>query len=100
QANYHQYLVRKVIAKRLNASFDYTWQNKSNTFREAVEAKIPEARVIDSVRGEFYERSNAISFQQVVDFAPGGKGFAVTLAKKNIGRRLTLEGGYAHIDPH
>ena len=100
QANYHQFLVRKEIAKRMNASFDYTWQNKSNTFREAVEAKIPESRILDSVRAEFYERANAISFQEVVDFAPGGKGFAFTFTKKHLARRLTLEGGYAHIDPH
>jgi hypothetical protein len=100
QANYHQFLVRKRFAKRLNASFDYTWQNKSNTYREAVEAKIPELRILDFVRAEFYERQNAISFQQVVDFAPGGKGYAITVAKKNLGHRLSLEGGYAHIDPH
>jgi hypothetical protein len=102
QANYHQFLVRKVIAKRLNASFDYTWQNKSNTFRQAAEIKIPEIRILDSARVETYERQNAISFQQVVDFAPGGKGYAVTLTKKNMGpgHRLSLDGGYAHIDAH
>ena len=100
QGNYHQFLLRKKIIGRLNASFDYTWQSKANTFREAVEAKIPEVKVLDSVRAEFYERANAISFQEVVDFAPGGKGFALTFLKKNIAHRLTLEGGYAHIDPH
>ena len=98
--NYHQYLVRKAIGKRLNASFDYTWQDKANTLRQAVEVKIPETRVLDSARVETYERLNAISFSEVVDFAPGGKGFAVTLAKKNIAQRFALEGGYAHIDPH
>ena len=72
--NYHQFLVRKEIAKRVNASFDYTWQNKSNTLRQAVQVKIPELRVIDSARIETYERLNAISFSEVVDFAPGGKG--------------------------
>lgn len=100
QANYHQFLLRKMIAKRLNASFDYTWQNKANTLRQAVEIKMPELRILDSARVETYERLNAISFAEVVDFAPGGKGFAITLAKKNIGHRVSLEGGYAHIDPH
>ncbi len=100
QSNYHQFLVRKKIAKRLNASFDYTFQDKSQTLRQAVEVKIPEARVIDSARVETYERLNAISFREVVDFAPGGKGFAVTAGKKNLAHRLTLEGGYAHIDEH
>lgn len=98
--NYHQYLVRKELAKRLNASFDYTWQDKSHTLRQAVEVKIPETRILDSARVETYERLNAISFSEVVDFAPGGKGFAFTLAKKNVGHHLSLEGGYAHIDPH
>ena len=98
-SNYHQFLIRKEIAKRLNISFDYTFQDKANTFRQAVEAKIPETLVLDSVRAEIYERQNAITFKDVVDFSPGGKGFAFTLVKKNLAHRLTLEGGYAHIDP-
>ena len=55
-SDYHQFLLRKQIKTRINASFDYTWQNASNTLREAVEARIPEARVVDSVRFEAYER--------------------------------------------
>jgi len=99
-SNYHQFLLRKQIKTRLDTSFDYTWQNASNTLREAAEAKIPEARVVDSVRFEAYERLNEISFSEVTDFVPGAKGFAISGAKKNMRNRFSVEGGYAHIDPH
>lgn len=99
-SNYHQFLVRKKIAHRINASLDYTWQNASNTWREAAEFNVPEARVVDFVRFEAYERTNQISYSEIVDFVPGAKGYAVTAAKKNIAKRVSLEGGYAHVDPH
>lgn len=103
QSNYHQFLIRKRIGpggKRVNTSFDYTFQDKSNTFRQAAEVDVHESRVLDSVRVETYERANAISFKQVVDFAPGGKGYAFTLTKKKVTHRLSVDGGFAHIDPH
>ncbi len=99
QSNYHQFLLRKVIGNRVEASFDYTWQDASNTFREAANFRIPESRVVDSVRLEVYERPNAIAFRNVADFAPGAKGFAVS-ANKKVSKRLSLEGGVAEIDPH
>jgi hypothetical protein len=99
QSNYHQFLVRKQIAKRIDASFDYTWQDASNTWREDARFKVPESRVVDSVRVEFYERPNEIAFRNVDDFAPGAKGFAIT-ADKEINKRLSVEGGIAEIDPH
>ncbi len=52
------------------------------------------------MRVEVYERLNAISFRGVDDFAPGGKGYAVTASKKNIFHRIALDAGYAHIDEH
>lgn len=99
QGNYHQFLLRKEIARRIHASVDYTWQDASNTYREDAEFRIPESKVLDSVRAEFYERSNEIAFRNVDDLAPGGKGFAITGAKR-LNTRLSLEGGIAEIDPH
>jgi len=99
QSNYHQFLLRKHVGKWLDTSFDYTWQDASNTFRQAAEFKVRQIRFLDSVRLETYERANAISFREIVDFAPGGKGLAVT-ANKRVNRRLFLEGGVALIDPH
>jgi len=99
-SDYHQFLLRKEIKTRINASVDYTWQNASNTLREAVEARIPEVRVVDSVRFEAYERLNKISFSEVTDFVEGAKGYAISATKKNIRKRFSVEGGYAHIDPH
>lgn len=99
QSNYHQFLLRKQIAKRVDASFDYTWQDASNTFREAASFTIPESKILDNVRLEVYERPNAIAFRNVADFAPGAKGFAISGSKK-VNSRLFMEGGIAEIDPH
>ena len=99
-SNYHQFLVRKQIGKRLNTSFDYTWQDAANTLREAAEVRVPESRVVDSVRLEVYERLNQISFRGVQDFVPGAKGYAITGVKRKIFHRVDLEAGYAHIDQH
>ena len=98
-SNYHQFLLRKQFAGRFDASMDYTWQDASNTFREAVMVRIPESRIVDHARFEFYERANGISFRDVYDVAPGGKGWAFTLAKRRLGP-VSMEGGYAHIDQH
>ena len=100
QSNYHQFLLRKKVASRVDASFDYTWQDASNTYREAAYVKVPEARIVDAVRAEFYERTNEISFRGVQDFVPGKNGYAFTGSKKNIFHRVDLDAGYAHIDQH
>lgn len=100
QSNYHQFLLRKQVAHRVNASFDYTWQDAANTYREAADIKVPEARIVDSVRAEFYERTNEISFRGVQDFVPGKNGYAFTGSKKDIFHRVDLDAGYAHIDQH
>ena len=98
QSNYHQFLLRKKAFNRVDASFDYTWQVKANTFREAFVLKMPETRVLDSVRVESYQRINAgpwggFSFGTL----DPGKGYAITGDKK-LGKRGLLEGGYANID--
>ena len=99
QSNYHQFLLRKQVGKRLNTSFDYTWQSKIQTVTEAVWVDIPESRVFDSVRYEDYQRLNTATFPEEpgVFTAPTGNGFAITLAKK-VDSRLAVEGGYASID--
>ncbi len=98
-ADYHQFLLRKHVGKRVDASFDYTWQNASNTLREAALVNVSESRVLDSVRAEFYQRLNEISFSEVSDFVSGANGYAIT-GEKKAGKRISLQGGYAHIDPH
>lgn len=99
QSNYHQFLLRKQVGKRLNTSFDYTWQSKIETLNEAIWVNIPESRVIDNVRFETYQRLNTATFPEEPSAftAPTGKGYAVTLAKK-VDSRLAVEGGYASID--
>ena len=99
-SNYHQFLLRKQLGKRVNVSSDYTWQDASNTYRQAAEVKVPEARIVDAVRAEVYERANEISFRGVQDFVPGKKGYAFTGSKKKIFHRVDLDAGYAHIDEH
>jgi len=98
QSNYHQFLLRKQVGKRLNTSFDYTWQSKIETLTDAVWVNIPESQVVDSVRFETYQRLNGATFpeQPAVFTAPTGKGYAVTLAKK-VNSRVVVEAGYASI---
>jgi hypothetical protein len=99
-SNYHQFLLRKHVGKRVDASFDYTWQDASNTIREAATFKVPESRVVDNVRAEFYQRLNQISFRGVQDFVPGARGYALSGNRNLFHKRVLLEGGYAHIDQH
>ena len=97
-SNYHQFLLRKTVAKRVDSSFEYTWQSGTNTVREATNIKIPESRVVDSVRAEFYQRLNTRNFPGL-PFAlsvAAGNGYAVSLDKKV--KRLSVEAGVADID--
>jgi len=99
QSNYHQFLLRKQVGKRVNTSFDYTWQSKNNTLTEAVWLNIPESRVLDTVRFETYQRLNTVAYPEL-DHAYSsetGKGYAITL-DKNVCKQFEIEGGYASID--
>lgn len=87
-SNYHQFLVSKKIGERVTVSADYTFHNGAETLRQAIKLKLPELRVVDSVRFENYER---------VDVKPA-YGFAFS-GEKRVTKRLTLTGGYAQIDP-
>jgi hypothetical protein len=88
QSNYHQFLVSKKIGARVAASADYTFQSGAETLRQAVKLDLHEARLLDTIRFEDYER---------LDVHPA-YGFALA-GEKHLTKRFTLTGGYAHIDP-
>lgn len=88
ESNYHQFLVSKKFGDRVMVSADYTFHNGAETLRQAIKLKLPELRVVDSVRFENYER---IDVKPVYGFAFAGE--------KRVTKRLTLTGGYAQIDP-
>ena len=87
EQNYQHYLLDKKFGTRAAASIDYTREAGRTTWRQAVNVKVPESRVFDSVIFELYQRT---------DVDPD-EGFALTL-EKAITRRLSVNGGYASID--
>ena len=87
QSNYHQFLVSKKFGARVATSADYTFQAGTETLRQAVKLDLHEARLIDTLRFEDYER---------LDVHPA-YGFAL-IGEKHVTKRFTLIGGYAHID--
>lgn len=87
QVNYHQLLLAKKINERISASADYTFESGSDTFRQAVKIKVHEARVVDTVQLENYQRASEAA----------GYGFGV-YAEKRLHMRFTAGGGYAQID--
>ena len=87
KSNYHQFLVRKQASKRIGFSADYTFDNGSDTFRQAVKIKTPETRIADFILFENYQRFDG----------PGRYGFNV-FGERKIGKKLTLDLGFAHID--
>jgi len=99
-ANYSQYLIRKDFGKRLAVSSDFTTQvtavKNMRTVREAILGDIHESRVLDSVRFEFYQRLDSDG----VSVLGAGNGYAWTLAKNDIVKRVGFEGGIANIDIH
>ena len=87
KSNYHQFLVRKQVNKRVGFSADYTFDNGSDTFRQAVRVKTPETRFVDLIVFENYQRFDG----------PGRYGFNV-FGERKIGKKLTLDAGFARID--
>jgi hypothetical protein len=86
--NYQHYLVDKKLGKRAGVSADYTTEIGRRTWRQAINLKVRESHVVDSVIVELYQRTNTTP----------AKGFAVTLDKA-LTRKLAVNGGYARIDP-
>jgi hypothetical protein len=85
--NYHQFLVRKQVNKRVGFSADYTFQRPLHTLRQAVKLKVPEARVVDTVLFENYQQVEPVR----------GYGFNLYV-EKTITQKFTLSGGFARID--
>jgi hypothetical protein len=86
--NYRQFLVDKKFGKRAGVSTDFTYADGARTWRQGLNLKTTELRVVDTVILELYERVNRSADQ----------GFAVTLDKA-LNRKLSVNWGYASIDP-
>jgi hypothetical protein len=86
--NYRHFLADKKFGKRAGVSIDFTSADGARTWRQGINLKIPELRVIDRVVLETYERTNRIADQ----------GFALTLDKA-LHRKVSVNWGYASIDP-
>jgi hypothetical protein len=93
--NYQQYLVEKKIGKRAIASVDFSELNGTHSMREAVNLKVPEAKVIDGARFELYQRMNDINLSGVM-YAKAA-GFAITV-EKQLAKKLNIEAGFASVD--
>lgn len=89
QANYQQILVSKRIGNRVVLSGDYVSQWGIATLHQAVQAKMPELKIIDSLRYENYQR-----LEGHADY-----GFALQ-GDRRIRPWLSAAGGYADIDRH
>jgi hypothetical protein len=88
EPNYQHYLLDKKFGKRAGVSADYTVESGRRTWRQAVNVKLRELRVVDSILFENYERENRNR----------AYGFAIT-AEKALNKHLSLLAGYARIDP-
>ncbi len=98
QSNYHQFLVRKkLMGGKVDVSADYTFQDGSDTMREAVLFDVKGSKVLDTVRVEAYQRLGDVVVRGKTFEA--GSGFHVQ-GEKTLFKRLTLTGGVASIDRH
>ena len=86
ESNYHQFLVRKTINKRVSFSADYTFDSGTDMLRQAVKVNVPELKVVDGIRFENYER---------LDPRPG-YGFGLT-GEKKVNPKFNLIGGVTKI---
>lgn len=86
--NYGHFLVDKKIGERAGVSADFTSVGGTRTWRAAANVNTRESRAVDSILFENYKRTNNRP----------AYGFAVT-ANKAVTRKVSLQGGYAKIDP-
>jgi hypothetical protein len=86
-SNYHQFLVRKQVNKRVAFSADYTFEAGRDTLHQGVRVKSPELRLVDTVHFENYQRVDP----------DHGYGFALW-GEKAVGKRFNVSGGFARID--
>ena len=105
--NYRQAFLKKQLSQRIGFSGDYTWQEGTDTLREAAEVGVKESRIVDTIRVEGYHRLNTVSLPGVQQSpigpiaalsVAGASGFAIA-AQKKFGR-LSGDIGYASIDKH
>ncbi len=89
ESNYHQFLVSKKIGKRVSLTWDYTFQNGTETIREAIKVNAKGSKVLDTFLFENYQRT---------DVKPD-YGFAI-FGEKALHKRFTVGGGFADIDPN
>ncbi len=89
EPNYHQILATKKIGKRAVVSGEFASLSGIATLRQAIQVKVPELRMIDSVRFENYQRVEGRK-----DY-----GYAVH-GDKRVLKKLVLGGGFAAIDRH
>lgn len=95
-SNYHQFLFRKKFnGGKIDVSADYTFQDGSDTMREAAVFNVKDSKVFDTVRVEAYQRigDNIVHGK----LFKAGSGFYVS-AEKTLFDRLTLNGGVSNID--
>jgi hypothetical protein len=86
--NYWHLLTDKKFGKRAGVSVDFTSADGARTWRQGMNLKTPELRMIDTVVLETYQRTNRTADQ----------GFALTLDKA-LHRKVSVNWGYASIDP-
>lgn len=86
--NYGHFLVDKKIGARAGVSLDFTSVGGTRTWRAATNISTRETRAVDSILFENYRRTNNNP----------AYGFALT-ANKAVTRKVSLQGGYAKIDP-
>jgi hypothetical protein len=87
QVNFHHVVVSKKINERVRASADYASESGADVFRQAVKLQISEAKIMDTLLFENYERAGKLK----------GYGFNI-YGEKKLHHRLTLGGGFASID--
>ena len=85
--NYWHLLTGKKFGKRAGVSVDFTSADGARTWRQGINLKTPELRMIDAVVLETYQRTNRTA----------GQGFALALDKA-LHRKVSINWGYASID--
>ncbi len=87
QVNFYHFLVVKKLSEHFTASAGYASESGQDVLRQAIRMELPEARVLDAVLFENYQRLGNDS----------GYGFGV-YGEKRLYHRFAMGGGYAQID--
>jgi hypothetical protein len=89
QMNYRQFLVGKNLHNRIGFSADYTFQQGTETLREAIKLKFGHIRFLDAFLFENYQRVNVNP----------AWGYSIQV-QKSLLSKLNLAGGVADIDQY